>query len=78
MIKVNKYKWGELEVNVTEVPFFDNKSKSFTGVIPCAKVQDIDFNKLTEEIIKHGDDCTVPFVITFDKEWVDRTDEDKV
>ena len=69
MANVSKYKWGELEVNVTEVPFFDNNSKSFTGVVPFVKVQDIDFNKLAEEVVKHGNGCCVPFVITFDKKW---------
>lgn len=63
MAKERKYKWGELEVTVEEYPVFDTKSNKFIGSLVTAKVQDIDFEKLTNEIIKRNPNAQVPFAI---------------
>lgn len=69
MAKTKKYKWGELEVNVTEVPVFDTNTNKYIRRFPIAKVQEIDFEVLTNEIIKRGNNTQVPFAISFNEKW---------
>lgn len=67
--KQRNCKYIEYEVNVTEVPVFDNDTKTSTYNFISAKAQHIDFNKLTEEVIKNNPNAQIPFVITFTDKW---------
>lgn len=67
--KQRNYKWENYKVNITEAPIFDNSAKSFTNNFVSAKVQNIDFDKLTEEVIKNNPHSQIPFVVTFTNNW---------
>lgn len=69
MSKVVNYDWGELKVQVEEARVFDTKAKKFVGSLATAKVEEINFEKLTNEVIKRGDNVNVPFVVSFNKKW---------
>lgn len=69
MTKQKEYKCGELNVNATEAPVFDTKSQKFTSSLISVKDEDIDFEKLTNEVIKNIPNAQVPFVITFPEKW---------
>lgn len=69
MTKQKEYKWGELNVNATEVPIFDTKSQKFTCSLISVKNEVIDFEKLVNEVIKNIPNAQVPFVITFPEKW---------
>ena len=63
--KQRNCKWGKYEVNVTECPIFNDDAKTSTYNFISAKAQHIDFNKLTEEVIKNNPNIQIPFVISY-------------
>lgn len=67
--KQRNYKYGEFEVNVTKAPVFDNNAKSFTNNFVSTKVQNIDFDELTKEVIKNNPHSQIPFVVIFTNNW---------
>ena len=52
MSKQVEYDWGELKVKVEEVPVFDTKNNKFVASLTTARVEEVDFEKLTNELIK--------------------------
>lgn len=66
MSKIVNYDWGELKVTVEEATVFDTKNNKFIGIVPCARIEDVDFDKLVKEIVKRGDNVQVPFAINAD------------
>ena len=46
------YDWGEFKVKVEEARVFDTKNNKFIGSVPCAKMEDVDFDKLVKELVK--------------------------
>lgn len=69
MPKQIEYNWGELKVKVEEVPVFDTKNNKFIASLATARVEEIDFEKLTNEIIKRQPNVQVPFAIKFSNKW---------
>jgi hypothetical protein len=63
MNKIVNYDWGELKVKVEEARVFDTKNNKFIGSVPCARIEDVDFDKLVKELVKRKDNAQVPFVI---------------
>lgn len=69
MSKIVNYDWGELKVQVEEVPVFDTKAKAYVGSLTSAKVEEIDFEKLIDDVIKRGDNVNIPFIVSFKDKW---------
>ena len=67
MNRIVNYDWGELKVTVEEATVFDTKNNKFIATVPCARIEDVDFDKLVKEIVKRSDNVQVPFVIKCDK-----------
>lgn len=63
MNRIVNYDWGELKVKVEEALIFDTKNNKFIGSVPCARIEDVDFDKLVKELIKRKNNVQVPFVI---------------
>ena len=63
MNKIVNYNWGELKVKVEEARVFDTKNNKFIAIVPCARIEDVDFDKLVKELVKRKDNVQVPFVI---------------
>lgn len=54
---------GGLKVKVEEALIFDTKNNKFIGSVPCARIEDVDFDKFVKELVKRKDNVQVPFVI---------------
>ena len=65
MPKQVEYDWGELKVKVEEARVFDTKNNKFIASLTTARVKEIDFEKLTNEIIKQENNMQVLFAIKF-------------
>ena len=63
MNKIVNYDWGELKVKVEEARVFDTKNNKFVGSVSCARIENVDFDKLVKELVKREDNVQVPFVI---------------
>ena len=63
MNRIMIYDWGELKVKVEETRVFDTKNNKFIGSVPCARMEDVDFDKLVKELVKRKDNAQVSFVI---------------
>lgn len=63
MNRIVNYDWGELKVKVEEARVFDTKNNKFICSVPCARIEDVDFDKLVKELVKRKDNVQVPFVI---------------
>ena len=69
MSKQVEYDWGELKVIVEEVRVFDTKNNKFIANLATARVEEVDFEKLTNDIIKREYNVQVPFAIKFTNKW---------
>lgn len=63
MNRIVNYDWGELKVKVEEALIFDTKNNKFIGSVPCAKMENVDFDKLVKELVKRKDNVHAFFVI---------------
>lgn len=69
MPKLIEYNWGELKIKVEEAPVFDTKNNKYIAGFGTARVEKIDFKKLTNKVIKNNPEVQIPFIITFPKKW---------
>lgn len=69
MPKQVEYNWGELKVKVEEARVFDIKNNKFIASLTTARVEEIDFEKLTNEIIKQQPNVQISIAIKFSNKW---------